>query len=123
MDWLSKSPFGFKTSVAKALQLQTDKVTVHNQIMGGGFGRKAINDWGIQAALIAARVDRPVQLVWTREEDTRQDFYRPSAQSRFRAAVDNRGQLLSWENTYVNKMEPATAPLIPQRCRSGYWLC
>ena len=112
--WIGcQNPLGFKTSVAEALQLQTDKVTVHNQIMGGGFGRKAINDWGIQAALIAARVDRPVQLVWTREEDTRQDFYRPSAQSRFRAAVDNRGQLLSWENTYVNKMEPATAPLIP----------
>ena len=112
--WIGcQNPLGFKTSVAEALQLETEKVTVHNQIMGGGFGRKAINDWGIQAALIAAKLDRPVQLIWSREEDTRQDFYRPAAQSRFRAAVDNKGQLQSWENTYVNKMEPATAPLIP----------
>ena len=112
--WIGcQNPLGFKTSVAEALQMETDKVTVHNQIMGGGFGRKAINDWGIQAALIAAKLDRPVQLIWSREEDTRQDFYRPAAQSRFRAAMDNNGQLQSWENTYVNKMEPATAPLIP----------
>lgn len=112
--WIGcQNPLGFKTSVAEALQLETETVTVHNQIMGGGFGRKAINDWGIQVALIAAKLDRPVQLIWSREEDTRQDFYRPAAQSRFRAAVDNKGQLQSWENTYVNKMEPATAPLIP----------
>lgn len=112
--WIGcQNPLGFKTAVAEALKLETDKVTVHNQIMGGGFGRKAINDWAIQAALIAAKVDRPVQLVWSREEDTRQDFYRPAAQSRFRATVNARGQLKSWENTYVNKMEPATAPLIP----------
>ena len=109
----SQNPLGFQTAAAQALGFDADNVTVHNQFMGGGFGRKAYTDWGIQAVLIAAQVDRPVQLIWSREEDTRQDFYRPAAQSRFRAAIDATGQLQSWENTYVNKMEPVTAPLVP----------
>ena len=112
--WIGcQNPLGFKAAVAQALKFDLDNVTVHNQRMGGGFGRKAMTDWGVQAALIAALVDRPVQLIWSREEDTRQDYYRPAAQSRFRAALDATGQLMSWENTYVNKMEPASAPLIP----------
>lgn len=112
--WIGcQNPLGFKAAVAQALEFDLDNVTVHNQLMGGGFGRKAMTDWGVQAALIAARVDRPVQLIWSREEDTRQDYYRPAAQSRFRAALNATGQLMSWENTYVNKMEPASAPLIP----------
>lgn len=112
--WIGcQNPLGFQTAAAQALGLDADNVTVHNQLMGGGFGRKAYTDWGVQAVLIAAQVNRPVKLIWSREEDTRQDFYRPAAQSRFRAALDTAGQLKTWENSYVNKMEPATAPLIP----------
>ena len=81
--------------------------------MGGGFGRKARPDYAIQAALVAERAGRPVQLIWSREEDVRQDFYRPAVQSRFRAALDNEGNPIAWENTYVDKHEPIEAPLIP----------
>lgn len=81
--------------------------------MGGGFGRKAIADGAIQAALIAKTIGRPVQLIWSREEDVRQDFYRPAVQSRFRAALDESGKMLAWENTYVDKHDPVEAPLIP----------
>lgn len=81
--------------------------------MGGGFGRKSRADFAIQTAQIAAKVGRPVQLIWTREEDVRQDFYRPAVQSRFRAALDEDGHLMGWENTYVDKHEPVEAPVIP----------
>jgi isoquinoline 1-oxidoreductase beta subunit len=108
-----QNPLGFRQAVADALGMDADKVTLHNHLMGGGFGRKSRADYAIQVALVARQVGRPVQLIWSREEDIRQDFYRPAVQSRFRAALDERGALLAWENTYVNKQDPAEASLIP----------
>ena len=108
-----QNPLGFRKAVAEALSVDEDKVTLHNQLMGGGFGRKSLPDYAIQAAQIAKAVERPIQLIWSREEDIRQDFYRPAIQSRFRGGFDENGKLLVWENTYVNKAEPTEAPLIP----------
>ncbi|MDG1813603.1 MAG: molybdopterin-dependent oxidoreductase [Porticoccaceae bacterium] len=108
-----QNPLGFRQAVANALGFDIENVTLHNCFMGGGFGRKSRADFAIQAALIAAKVARPVQLIWSREEEVRQDFYRPAVQSRFRAALDANGNLTAWENTYVDKHEPVEAPLIP----------
>lgn len=108
-----QSPLSFRQAVADALGFDVENVTLHNCFMGGGFGRKSLSDYAIQAAQIAAKVDRPVQLIWSREEDVRQDFYRPAVQSRFRGALDESGDLIAWENTYAGKMEPIEAPLIP----------
>jgi isoquinoline 1-oxidoreductase beta subunit len=108
-----QNPLGFRQAVADALGFDAENVTLHNQFMGGGFGRKARPDYAIQAALVAQHAGRPVQLIWSREEDVRQDFYRPAVQSRFRAALDNDGNPIAWENTYVDKNEPIEAPLIP----------
>lgn len=112
--WIGcQNPLGFRDAVAKALDMEPGNVRVHNYFMGGGFGRKANPDYAIQAALLAQKVQRPVQLIWSREEDIRQDYYRPAVRSRFRAAIDANGEVASWENTYVDKHEPAEAPLIP----------
>ncbi len=108
-----QNPLGFRRDVALTLGLDPEKVTLHNYLMGGGFGRKARSDYAMQAAFISRAVNRPVQLIWSREEDVRQDFYRPAVQSRFRAAMDANNNLLAWENTYTNKNEPIEAPLIP----------
>lgn len=108
-----QSPLSFRQAVADALGFDVENVTLHNCFMGGGFGRKSLSDYAIQAAQIAAKVNRPVQLIWSREEDVRQDFYRPAVQSRFRGALDESGDLIAWENTYAGKMEPIEAPLIP----------
>lgn len=108
-----QNPLGFRQAVADALGFDAENVTLHNQFMGGGFGRKSRPDYAIQAALVAQHAGRPVQLIWSREEDVRQDFYRPAVQSRFRAALDNDGNPVAWENTYVDKNEPIEAPLIP----------
>ncbi|MDG1988354.1 MAG: molybdopterin-dependent oxidoreductase, partial [Halieaceae bacterium] len=108
-----QNPLGFRRAVAETLGMKDENVTLHNHFMGGGFGRKSRPDYAVQAAQIAKVVERPIQLIWSREEDIRQDFYRPATSSRFRAALDNKGKLLAWENTYVNKKEPIEAPLIP----------
>ena len=108
-----QNPLGFRRDVATTLGMDSENVTLHNHVMGGGFGRKARPDYAMQAAVLAREVGRPVQLIWSREEDVRQDFYRPAVQSRFRAAFDANDNLLAWENTYTNKNEPIEAPLIP----------
>ncbi len=108
-----QNPLGFRRMVADFIGLDSENVTLHNHAMGGGFGRKAVPDYAIQAAQLSQAINRPVQLIWSREEDVRQDFYRPAVQSRFRGALDEQGNLLAWENTYVNKNEPVEAPLIP----------
>lgn len=112
--WIGcQNPLGFRRDIATVLDIDPENVTLHNQLMGGGFGRKARPDWAIQTAFLAREVGRPVQLIWSREEDVRQDLYRPAVQSRFRAAFDENDNILAWENTYTNKNEPIEAPLIP----------
>lgn len=108
-----QNPLGFRKSVADALGFDADDVTLHNCLMGGGFGRKSRPDYAIQAAQIAAKVGRPVQLIWTREEDVQQDYYRPAIMSRFRAGLDDQGNVTAWENTYVDKHDPYEASIIP----------
>lgn len=108
-----QNPLGFRSEVANALGLDVEKVTLHNCFMGGGFGRKAVPDYAVQAAQLSQKTGKPVQLIWTREEDIRQDRYRPAIASHFRAGLDTSGNLTAWENTYVDKHEPAEAPLIP----------
>jgi isoquinoline 1-oxidoreductase beta subunit len=109
----SQNPLGFRYDVAAALDLDPDNVSFHNYFMGGGFGRRSVSDVAIQAAQISRQVGLPVKLIWSREEDTRQDYYRPAVMSEFRAGLDQHNRPVSWENIYVDKHEPAEAPHIP----------
>jgi len=112
--WIgSQNPLATRYSVANALDFDPEQVTVHNHFMGGGFGRRSIDDAAIQAALIARAVGLPVKLIWSREEDIRHDHYRPAISSRFKAALDQTGAPLAWQNQFVDKHEPAEAPYIP----------
>ncbi len=109
----SQNPLDFAHAAAEALGLETSQVTVHNQYLGGGFGRRAFHDVAVQAARIAGEVPYPVKLLWSREEDTRHDHYRQASVSRFRAALDADGMPRAWHNVYVNKYDPEEAPHIP----------
>ncbi|ANO50310.1 xanthine dehydrogenase family protein molybdopterin-binding subunit [Woeseia oceani] len=109
----TQNPLGFALEVAKALDIDADDVTLHNQYLGGGFGRRAFPDYAIQAARIARESAYPVQLIWSRAEDTRHDHYRQANISRFRAAINADGMPLAWENSYVDKHDPAEATHIP----------
>lgn len=114
----SQNPLEFAHAAAKALGLKTSQVTVHNQYLGGGFGRRAFADVAVQAARIAGEVSYPVKLVWSREEDTRHDHYRQASISRFQATLDADGRPTAWHNVYVNKYDPEEAPHIPYAINS-----
>jgi isoquinoline 1-oxidoreductase beta subunit len=102
---------GIRGRVANIAGLNENEVTVHPFYLGGGFGRRLPMSTNTidQATLIAQQFDVPVQTLWSREEDTRQDYYRPAVTSRFRAGFDNNGQLIAWENAYIGKNEPVEA--------------
>ena len=79
-------------TAATAAGVSSDKVVVHRTMLGGGFGRRgAVHDFVREAVVIAKHVDRPVKLIWSREEDIRHDFYRPIAMARLSAALDAQG--------------------------------
>ena len=112
--WLgTQNPLEFAKHAGEAIGIDMDKVRVHNQYLGGGFGRRAFSDYAVQAARIAAEVPYPVKLIWSREEDTRHDHYRQASISRFRGGLDADGRPVAWHNHYVNKHDPEEAPHIP----------
>ncbi len=109
----SQNPLGFRHEVADALEIDSAQVTLHQHMMGGGFGRRASGDVAVQAARLAKATGVPVKLMWSREEDVRHDIYRPAVASQFRAALDADGNVLAWDNLFHEKHEPAEAPIIP----------
>jgi isoquinoline 1-oxidoreductase beta subunit len=112
--WLgTQNPLGFARQVAKAIDMEPSQVVLHNQYLGGGFGRRAFDDFAVQAARLAVDSPYPVKLIWSREEDMRHDHYRQASISRFRGALDASGKAVAWQNHYVNKHDPAEAPHIP----------
>jgi isoquinoline 1-oxidoreductase subunit beta len=88
-------------AAAKASGLKPEQVYVHNGFVGGGFGRRDASDEIIQAIAIAKVVQRPVKLVWTREEDTRQDKFRPHAVVAFKAVAGSDGLPTAWSMRVV----------------------
>ena len=86
--WVStQAPDVEQAAVAQALGRPVEQVTVHSTLAGGGFGRRVYPNAGVEAALIAEKVGRPVKVIWSREDDIRHDFYRPSVKCRLSAEL------------------------------------
>jgi isoquinoline 1-oxidoreductase subunit beta len=77
---------------AKVTGISADKVVLHNQYLGGGFGRRLEEDVVGQAAAFAKQVPYPLKVIWTREEDMRQDIVRPMYHDHISAVVDANGR-------------------------------
>jgi isoquinoline 1-oxidoreductase beta subunit len=96
-------------AAAQASGLEPEQVYVHNCFVGGGFGRRHVSDEIVQAIAIARVVQKPVKLVWTREEDTRQDKFRPHAVVAFKAAAGSDGLPSAWSMRVVTSSILASA--------------
>lgn len=83
---------GTQSNVAAAVGLKPEDVTVKTTFLGGGFGRRLEYDFAVQAAQISKAVGKPVKLLWSREDDTTHDFYRPMAFHRMAAGLDASGK-------------------------------
>ncbi len=85
-----------QAAAATAAGLPVDKVTVHNHLIGGGFGRRLESDMVASAVRIAQHVDGPVKVVWTREEDVQHDVYRPAYRDIISASL-SAGKIVAWK--------------------------
>jgi isoquinoline 1-oxidoreductase beta subunit len=83
--------------VAKVTGLPLEKIAVHNHLLGGGFGRRLEVDYVEKATRIAQKVDGPVKVVWTREEDIQHDIYRPVYRDRLAATLSG-GKIVGWRH-------------------------
>ena len=90
-----------QAAAAKTAGLPSDKVVVHNHLIGGGFGRRLESDGVIRAVQVAQHVDGPVKAVWTREEDIQHDMYRPYWFDRLSAGLDEKGMPIAWSHRFA----------------------
>ena len=96
--WVStQSPFGTRSQVAKELNIPEEKVHVKQIFIGGGFGGKSFNSQAIEAALIASKVRKPIQLSFSRKEEFLYNRFRTAAVVNVGAGIDTKGKLTAWE--------------------------
>jgi len=88
-------------AVAKLAELgiEPGSIRIHNQLIGGGFGRRLEVDGVVYAVRIARHVQGPVKVVWSREEDIQHDMYRPFYVDRIAAGLDGKGNPVAWMHT------------------------
>jgi len=92
-----------QSTAAKITGLNKNQVFVHTTFLGGGFGRRSEIDFVTDAVQISKAIKKPVKLIWSREQDTRHDFYRPATYNELRAAVDDQGWPLAWSHDIASQ--------------------
>ena len=91
-----------QAAAAQASGLPPDKVHIHSEFMGGGFGRRGMTDYVTEAVEVSKAVGAPVKLTWSREDDMHHDNYRTASYSKFEAGLDADGWPVAWTNRVVS---------------------
>jgi isoquinoline 1-oxidoreductase beta subunit len=130
-----QDPLAARKVAAEASGLEPEQVTIHNQQLGGGFGRRlpGVMDFVDQAVRIAKELaPAPVKMIWSREEDTQHDFYRPAVIGRFKGAIGEDGAPSAWVSKFNGKDAASLLPYAienqdirgveaPTHVRTGAW--
>jgi isoquinoline 1-oxidoreductase beta subunit len=103
-----------RAAVARAIGTDEHRITIYPTLVGGGFGRKIEVDAAIEAAMIARKMRRPVQLVWSRREDIAHSRFRPPALARLRAKLGQAASISGW---HAEIAAPATGAELTARLR------
>lgn len=98
----TQNPAAGQDLVAATLGVPKDRITLHITRSGGGFGRRLSADYIVEAAAIAQRVNAPVKLTWSREDDLRHDHYRAGGFHFLRGGIDAAGKLTAWHDHFVS---------------------
>ena len=107
--------------VAQILGIDPGQVKIHTQFLGGGFGRRANphSDFIAEAVQVAKAANKPVKIVWTREDDVHGGYYRPMWLSRFSAALGADGKPSAWSHTIVGQSIIAGTPFASMMIKDG----
>lgn len=104
-------------TVSKALGIPPASVRVHTTYLGGAFGRRAEQDFVLEAAQLAKAAGVPVKVMWSREEDIRHDFYRPGSYNVLRGALGADGSPVAWTHRIVSPS--ILTRLVPPAVKNG----
>jgi isoquinoline 1-oxidoreductase beta subunit len=91
-----------QAAAAQASGLPPEKVHIHSEFMGGGFGRRGMTDFVSEAVELSKAIGAPVKVTWSREDDMRHDNYRTASYSKFAAGLDGDGWPVAWTNRIVS---------------------
>lgn len=118
--WTStQSPFRVQEAIAEVLGRPLDQVVVTTLMSGGAFGSKSPADAEIEAALLARAVNRPVKIIWTRQEEYQEARFRPAMLIEVEAGIDETGLVSVWNyNLYSSAYFPEGAEE-PTRCAAN----
>jgi isoquinoline 1-oxidoreductase beta subunit len=86
--------------------------------IGGGFGRRLSNDYVNEAVIISKKTGLPIQLLWSREDDIKHDFYRPSGIHQISAALNEKNEFVAWQHRLSSASKYYRRPNMPE---SEYW--
>jgi isoquinoline 1-oxidoreductase len=96
--WAStQNPFGAREEIARALGVPIPNVRVITPFVGGGFGGKSFNLQAVEAARLSKATGRPVQVMWTREEEFFNDTFRPASVIKIQSGLDDAGRIAFWD--------------------------
>ncbi|MFZ4689510.1 MAG: molybdopterin cofactor-binding domain-containing protein [Polymorphobacter sp.] len=98
----TQNPEPGRKAVAKALGVPEANITIHMMRCGGGFGRRLVNDYMVEAAWIARAARLPVKLTWSREDDIAHDWLRPGGWHSYTAGLDTAGKVVAWDNHFIS---------------------
>ncbi len=100
--WLPhQSPGASIPLLSRNFNVDEERITVHQTRIGGSFGRRLFGEYVMEAVTISKRVNAPVKLTWSREDDMRHDFFRPGGFQSVKGAVDPSGRLVGFENHFI----------------------
>ncbi|WP_127137707.1 xanthine dehydrogenase family protein molybdopterin-binding subunit [Flagellimonas oceanensis] len=91
-----QTPEFAEKTVAARLGMPLEKIDIMMTRMGGGFGRRLYGPFVIEAAVISQKMNAPIKLVYSREDDMTQGTYRPSYKVKYKAGLDENGNLIAW---------------------------
>ncbi len=94
----TQTPDDALATAARITTLPPDRIVVHTTYLGGGFGRRTATDFVAEAVDLSLRIGKPVQVLWSREDDMRNGLYRPAVAQRLDASVDDAGRPSAWRH-------------------------